>query len=326
MNDALVTHYANDFKNLKRGYNKGLGKAPHKPILLVSIIELIQKKTITSNRIYITSDLLLAFKNNWNKLVDTKHSPNFALPFFHMRSEPFWHLVTYIGLDLKLTSSKSIKSFKSLNETIAFAEIDKVLFEILSTPPETNILLQLLLDQYFPDTKTNFYAIIGNETESKIEQQILHEESSVYQHHIWELRATLNDDEFEEELFIRGGLFKKAIPKIYNFSCCISDMKVISTTNAQMVDACHIVPFSISKNDTIPNGISLSPNLHRAFDRGLITINKDYIVRVSPTVSENDSVYSISQFDGKQIKLPNNIKHYPSPESLTWHNKEIYAI
>lgn len=32
--------------------------------------------------------------------------------------------------------------------------------------------------------------------------------------------------------------------------------------NAQLVDACHIVPFAISKDDTINNGISLSPNLH----------------------------------------------------------------
>ncbi len=94
-------------------------------------------------------------------------------------------------------------------------------------------------------------------------------------------RSKLNDDEFEEEIFVRSGLFKKTTPKIYNYSCCISGMKVETTINAQMVDACHIVPFSISKDDTIPNGISLSPNLHKAFDRGLITINKEYIVRVS---------------------------------------------
>ncbi|WP_210725384.1 HNH endonuclease, partial [Candidatus Ulvibacter alkanivorans] len=78
--------------------------------------------------------------------------------------------------------------------------------------------------------------------------------------------------------------------------------------------------------DTVPNGISLSPNLHRAFDRGLITIKDDYTVRVSPSVKDNNSVYSITQFDGQQIILPKNIKHYPSPESLIWHNKEVYVI
>ena len=84
----------------------------------------------------------------------------------------------------------------------------------------------------------------------------------------------------------------------------------------QMVDACHITPFSISNDDTNPNGISLSPNRHRAFDRGLITINRVYIVRISPTINEKDSVFSLSKFNGKQIILPSKVSWYPSLESL----------
>ena len=103
-------------------------------------------------------------------------------------------------------------------------------------------------------------------------------------------------------------------------------MKIESASNAQMIDACHIIPFSISHDDTIPNGISLSPNLHRAFDRGLVTVNQDFIVRISPTVTDNDSVYSIAQFEGKQILLPENNKWFPSTEALVWHNKEVFLI
>jgi putative restriction endonuclease len=56
---------------------------------------------------------------------------------------------------------------------------------------------------------------------------------------------------------------------------------VDATINVTMVDACHIVPFSISYDDTITNGLALCPNLHRAFDRGLIAISDDYRVVVS---------------------------------------------
>ena len=55
-------------------------------------------------------------------------------------------------------------------------------------------------------------------------------------------------------------------------------------------------------------------------------MNKDYIVRISPTVIDNNSVYSISQFNGKQISLPKKVKWYPSPEALLWHTKEVYQI
>jgi putative restriction endonuclease len=322
----ILSKYITAFKSLNRGYSKGLGRAPHKPILLLAIIQQIDKGNINSNRIFITPELLLSFNNYWGMLVDTKHIANFTLPFFHMRSEPFWYLVTEPSMTLKITKSKSIKSFKSLKETIAFAEIDKNLFILLTEPINRALFLENILNNYFLNTKSNFSLNKNNIEEEKIEFQILNEEKLEYQNNLKELRATLDDDKFEEELFIRGGLFKKTIPKIYNYSCCISEMKIESSTNAQMIDACHIVPFSVSNDDTIPNGISLSPNLHRAFDRGLITINKDYLVRVSPSINENNSVFSLSQFNGKKIILPEKTTWFPSVESLQWHNKEIFII
>ena len=60
--EEILQSYIKQFKSLKRGYSKGLGKAPHKPILLISIIQLIRKKEITSNRIYITPELIFSFK------------------------------------------------------------------------------------------------------------------------------------------------------------------------------------------------------------------------------------------------------------------------
>ena len=60
-------------------------------------------------------------------------------------------------------------------------------------------------------------------------------------------------------------------------------MKIVATRDVQMIDACHIVPFSERHDDTIRNGLSLSPNFHRAFDRFLITIDKDFrVLTTSP--------------------------------------------
>ena len=324
--EEILSKYINFFNHLNRGYNKGLGRAPHKPILLLSVIQLVQRNIITSNRIFITPELILSFKSNWQNLVDTKHTPNFSLPFFHLRSEPFWHLVTLPNMELTVNNSKSIKSFKNLKESVAFAEIDKDLFLLMSNKETREILEEQILNFYFQINKKHYTTSIVSDAEIKIEKEILNEPKSTYQNLILELKDKLDDDEYQEEIFVRGGLFKKTIPKIYNYQCCISGMKIETSTNAQMVDACHIIPFSLSHDDTIPNGISLSPNLHRAYDRGLITINKDYIVRISPTVKDNKSVYSISQFEGVKLLLPKTTKWYPSPESLIWHTKEIFQL
>jgi putative restriction endonuclease len=224
---------------------------------------------------------------------------------------------------------KSIGSFKSLKNNIAFAEIDRDLFNLLLNPTSRAIIENSLLDNYFSLTKGNYQSdeVSGKyDIERIIEDQILNDTKEEYQSLMNDNLQKLSEDEIEEDRFIRGSIFKREVPKIYKYQCCISGMRIESTKNAQMIDACHIVPFCISNDDTLSNGISLSPNLHRAYDRGLITINEDYIVRISPTIKENDSPFSISQFAGIRIFLPDDNKNYPSPENFLWHKKEVFVF
>lgn len=311
------------FNRLRRDYK--YGGAPHKPVLLLAILELIRKGEILNNRIVVTPELVLEFKSIWSRLVVTPHIPNFALPFYHMKSEPFWKLVTYGGMEIPVTSSNSIRSLNALKESVAFAEIDAAVFAQMLDPLHRTVLEEALLDQYFPETKRSFHA---HETDlfSQLETEILQEDPVIYRKRIDELKETLSKEEFEEEVFVRGGVFKREVPKIYNYQCAISGMRIESSTNAQMIDACHLIPFAVSKDDTITNGIALSPNLHRAYDRGLITITEDYLVKISPAVSENDSPYSLGQFNGKQILLPKNKAYYPAVENLLWHQRECFVV
>lgn len=318
-----ISHYRNLFSKLRRD-NKN-GRAPHKPVLLLAIIRLIHKGEILTNAIEISPELISEFKSVWSKLVISNHTCNFALPFFHMRSEPFWTLISKPGMSPSLTSSNSIKSFKNLRTTIACAEIEKELFDLLLNATTRTFLEEGILEHYFFETKkqyfTNTYDLF-----SQIEGQLVTEDSPTYQARMEVLKANLNEDEYEEEIFVRSGVFKREIPKLYDFQCAISGMRITASINAQMIDACHIVPFAHSKDDTISNGLSLSPNLHRAFDRGLISISDDYLVQVSPGIVESDSPYSIRQFEGRRIHLPNNMKHFPSQRNLAWHRSETFVI
>lgn len=325
MLDKTISTYLSYFKKLNRSSHAKLGKAPHKPVLLLSVLQLIRSGVIRNNRIFITPDLVLAFKSNWNILVETHHTCNFSLPFFHMKSEPFW---TLTFLSPKGSSLKSISTLNVLKDFVAFAEIDVTLFSLLGDTVTNFYFEEALLELYFPNTRFSYKGKESQEylLETEIKNEIVNESSEVYQLKMKEMVLQLSEEEVEEERFIRGGIFKKEIPRIYHNQCCISGMRIETTINAQMVDACHIRPFSISNDDTISNGICLSPNLHRAFDRGLLTINDDFIVRISPTVIESESVYSIKQFEGKRINLPENSKHYPSPFNFQWHQKEKFVL
>ena len=246
---------------------------------------------------------------NWALLVTTDHSVNFALPFYHLKSEGFWQLIPNPGYEAAL--SIQLKSLRNLNEAVAYAQLKSELFELLTISENRNILRSVLLDIYFPQSKEKYTQHGTQEYLQAVEDKLLHETPTQYQ-----LEYNQLD---EEEIFIRGSSFKRLIPKIYDSTCCISGLRIITDDNISMIDACHIVPFSESHNDTISNGISLCPNLHRAFDRGLIAFNDHYEVVVSPTFVEQPSNYSIRQFEGKRIFLPKDMKYNPDLKNFQWH-------
>ncbi|MFZ4739682.1 MAG: HNH endonuclease [Bacteroidales bacterium] len=312
-----LKYYCFKFENLRRDYKNG--GAPHKPILLISLIQAFQQNLFKSNQITIIPEFVGLFKSNWNSLVNSNHTCLFTLPFYHMSSEPFWSLIPNIGCEIWVQSKSSMRSFSNLTTAIKYALIDEELKNLLIKKEDSDILLHFILDKYFPDTKNNFNAANGNNYITEIENQIVQDSQENYQKRILKIRKDLDTEEFQEEVFIRSNIFKKEIPKVYNFTCCISGMRIDATENISMIDACHIIPFSLSYNDTISNGIALCPNLHRAFDRGLIGIDEKYRVVVSKSFIEEKSPYSIYVFEGKQIKLPQKEYLLPHINNFKWH-------
>ena len=317
-----LKYYCFKFENLRRDYKNG--GAPHKPILLISLIQAFQQNLFNSNQITIIPEFVGLFKSNWNCLVNSNHTCLFTLPFYHMSSESFWSLIPNIGCEIWVQSKSSMRSFSNLTTAIKCALIDEELKNLLIKKVDSDILLHFILEKYFPDTKNNFNATNGNNYITEIENQIVQDTQENYQERILKIRKKLDVEEFQEEVFIRSNIFKKEIPKIYNFTCCISGMRIDATENISMIDACHIIPFSVSYNDTISNGIALCPNLHRAFDRGLISISNDYKVLVKRNFIENqNSVFNIFQFDKKQIILPSSKNSYPSIKNLDFHRNKF---
>jgi putative restriction endonuclease len=94
-------------------------------------------------------------------------------------------------------------------------------------------------------------------------------------------------------------------------------------THVTLIDACHIVPWADSFDDTISNGLALCPNLHRAFDRGLVSVAADYAVLISPHVQENDSSHAIRPLAGRRLLLPAERRHWPAPDDLAQHRSRF---
>ncbi|NJM48876.1 MAG: HNH endonuclease, partial [Alkalinema sp. RU_4_3] len=105
------------------------GAAPHKPILLLAVIELIGLGKIRDNRIELSPELIATFLKYWSLLVVTKHQSNVALPFFHLKGDRFWFLA--LSLSYEGIVEHLHPSLAALRGAVRWAFLDGELFEIL---------------------------------------------------------------------------------------------------------------------------------------------------------------------------------------------------
>lgn len=287
-------------------------ESPYKPAILLAVLEGVEEQTIRDNHIKITPELITAFKAYCQLLSpgpEYAASP-FQLPFFHLQSSGFWHLHTRPGRELVLTSSKSVRSFGHLRDVIAYASVDAALWDLLMQPVAREEIRQALLTRYFPLTRHYFRPRAGQEKLDDLGRQMLEEPAAVYR------RAV--DVADEAEVLVRSAVFGREVLRAYQSTCAVSGLQLLSTTGAApLLDACHIVPWSVSHDDTIGNGLALCPNLHRAFDRHLFWVDGDYRVRVAEGFGElGGHDYGVQRFNGQQLRLPKVRAWWPRVENL----------
>lgn len=304
-----------DHLRLKRGG----GNAPHKPILLLAVLRAFDDGLIRKNRIGPTAGLINLFNGYWAVLArDTEFQRRFFLPFYHLGNERsgLWKLHTLPGFQHALTRSNSVKSLGALIAFDAYAELRPDVFERWLNHEHRAEDRMLLMAAYF--TGQPIPVQLPDHLQ-ELERQIETDTPEAYVAR--QLRRV--QEEEEEEQVLRSAAFKRKIPELYGHRCAITGLQVSSDRPASLIDACHIAPWADSFDDTISNGIALCPNMHRAFDRGLVGIASDMTVLVAADLRETESAYAIRPFAGRRLMLPVNERFHPAAENLAKHRERF---
>lgn len=93
--DMALTICMEQLASITRNKNKKGQFAPHKPVLLLSIIDLVETGKISSEIVELSDQLCKKFKEVWDRHVPNaiQFNPDITKPFFHLSSEPFWQLI-----------------------------------------------------------------------------------------------------------------------------------------------------------------------------------------------------------------------------------------
>lgn len=142
--------------------NRSYGIAPHKPILLLTVLHLVKSGAIEENKIYLSRQLIDSFLETWSYLGSETHTPNIALPFFHLRGDKFWHLVPRPGFRKVLNSKIKLRTLPELNRVVKYAYLDDCLFQFLSDAPIRDSLEVVLVKRWFPAYEAEYQQLCSS--------------------------------------------------------------------------------------------------------------------------------------------------------------------
>lgn len=123
----------------------GANKSPHKVAMLQAVMDLVESGAVTSNQFYFDDDLKRQFTERFQVLSSPLDRNNPHLPFFHLRSEGFWHHKIRPGQQEQYQQLTTATSQGVVNAHIDHAFLDDELFELLANQFARELLRSALL-------------------------------------------------------------------------------------------------------------------------------------------------------------------------------------
>ncbi len=318
---GTIDYYLTAFAKLRVDKNKKTWSrltnygSPYKPFLLLSIFDHINTGLITGNFIEPSFELTQTFLDYTALLPDFGRQAGMAYPFYHLESSGFWILITQPGEQHR--QGLAMKSMKRLREVYLGARFSDDLYPILQMTHTREKLKSVLIQTYF--AKELQPAILEqsqiNCASDRYSYRLLGTAEGIPQY------MTPNG-KWENEDKVRYQGFRKAIVKLYDHRCALCGIKMCTPEGRTVVDAAHIKPWSQSYNDDPTNGMALCKLCHWSFDEGLMSVDKQYHVLISPVVRDyNNLPGHIMTLSDRPMFRPSESSQWPGQENFEWHRK-----
>ena len=251
----------NKYLNLLGNLHRNLGIAPHKPILILSILDEIERGHIKDNKITLSVELVAAFRENWQvmPLPPGNWLERIWNPFRYLLQDGFWHLIKD-GFALSGSGVGQPNSVNDLRRKVDYAQFDPELWQLALDGTRT-ILRQHLLQVYFNITPAQLQPVIpADPLEAQLQKLIEEAESKP---RIKKAKETADGTKY----FVRHALFPQVVRAVYGDTCAVCGL-FARVGNGSVVEAAHIKPFADFHDDHPSNGLALCKDHHWGFDAG----------------------------------------------------------
>lgn len=273
------------------------GRAPHKPLLLLAVLDLWEAGGLRDGWVELGPELILRFQNFWPIVAERRRNRgDIRMPFHALGTDGVWAVFDREGRP------------SQARDTSVRAQVNGELLQCLADPGFREQARQQLITRYFhPAEQVALNAALGFEADAK---HILAEKPQ-------EFRRARDTG--------RSARFKNLVVGGYRFTCALTGYRLVTSNQAGIVEAAHIHALCDSRNNDPRNGLALTPTAHALFDLGLWSVGDDLRNLVQPAAAFEetpDGGFSLRALAGRPLQFVAGAGLRPGREHLAWHRRQ----
>ena len=277
-------------------FDRAKGAAPHKPLLLLVVLDLIAEGRIADGVLHRDGSLAFRFGSYWTIVAPRRNArPDVRLPFSHLKTDGFWTPLNENGQPAES------------REGAIQARLDPSFLAAAQDPGFRLAAHRTLIATYFePHERATLYELAGLPTPP---DELVAADAA---------RFRKPPDSRK-----RDAKFSLQVLPAYNFTCALTRYRMLAIDGKTAVDAAHIHQFKRGGPNDPTNGIALSKTAHWLFDRGFWSISDDHRVLVQDRLFDEAGAAGLllKPRAGECILLPPNPAVWPAAKFLAWHRQ-----
>jgi putative restriction endonuclease len=279
------------------------GIAPHKPLMLLTVIDLIESGDVPDGWVRYDVRLVSRFRDYWELVQERqRNAPDIPMPFHALGGDrdKVWERFTAEG---QPSHAKA---------TTRLCQLDPELFACLQDPVFRRQARETLVRLYFtPREQVMLCARLGLPVPRTAEIDALREQAE-------EFKARQKKG--------RDSRFKSDVLGGYYFTCALTGYR-LDTESSSIVQAAHIHQHAVSGNDDPRNGLALTPDAHWMFDTGLWTVipkGDDFLIHVAKPRFTESSPHGrlLADLHDQPLHFHDHARLRPEAEHLAWHRNK----
>ena len=284
---------------------------PHKPCLLLAVIDLFEAEVLEENRIEFdaTPRLIESFNTYFEAVALPNDHKRACMPFVHLASDAFWHLEPLHGCQqaVKEKPSKGGVTNQWVRTNVRYVRLTESFFNTCFEVNARNAMREAIVEKFFSNQSNEIRRVIKQSVESIHYELQLRKKESTRKQHIIPNKIT------------RSTSFRRAVLDAYDYRCAATGWRIV-LPNVKLIEAAHLIPWSKSRDDSVQNGIALTPTYHRAMDANLIAPSTSGVWKIAEILRDSriKDYGPFLELEGKRVILPNDLGNRPKNEALQY--------